>query len=245
MYWANLSRRIFVLGAQTARITSIVKGCRSLTRRNACSVPDPDRAAILVDFDGTLYRQTPVRLLVASELLLFDPGVIGPLSRFRREQERLRQIPPESAQVCADEDSPFHRQLARSAAESGIAPEQMRAIVDEWMFRRPGKWLRRFVRWPLVRELQARQAAGVRLAVISDYPVSRKLAALSLPLAFDIIVASGEPGGPRTLKPSPEGCLLAASRLGIAPGRCTVVGDREDVDGVAARRAGMSFRLVR
>jgi beta-phosphoglucomutase-like phosphatase (HAD superfamily) len=57
-------------------------------------------------------------------------------------------------------------------------------------------------------------------------------------------VASGEPGGARWLKPHPEGYVTAAERLGVAPGRCLVVGDRMDVDGEAAKLAGMAFRLV-
>lgn len=126
-----------------------------------------------------------------------------------------------------------------------MRPEEMREVVDEWMFCRPGKWLRWFVRWPLVRELQARKSCGVQLAVVSDYPVCRKLGALGLPFEPDAVVASGESGGPMTLKPDPEGYLLAAERLGVPPPRCLVVGDREDADGEAARRAGMAFQLIR
>ena len=85
----------------------------------------------------------------------------------------------------------------------------------------------------------------MKLALVSDYPVRRKLDALGLPLEFDAIVANGEAGGPKSLKPNPEGYLLAADRLGTSPRRCLVVGDREDADGDAALRAGMSFLLVR
>ncbi|MEA3274329.1 MAG: HAD-IA family hydrolase [Pseudomonadota bacterium] len=203
------------------------------------------RDAILVDFDGTLYHQAPVRMLMALELLLFGPGVVQPLRRFRIEQERLRRLPQNRREVGDTDGSPFQRQLINAAADSGITPEKMQAIVEEWMFRRPGKWLSRFVRRQLVGDLRASRTAGVKLAVVSDYPVRRKLAALTLPLDFDVLVANGEPGGPKSLKPDPEGYLLAAENLGAAPPKCLVVGDRDDVDGVAARRAGMSFLLVR
>jgi len=202
-------------------------------------------AAILVDFDGTLYRQMPVRVLMAMELGLFGTKAISPLRSFRLHQERLREISAESASEPDEGKTPFERQMASACAESGMTYEQMQALVDEWMFRRPGKWLRRYIRWSLVRELQVRQTIGVKLALVSDYPVNCKLTALNLPIFFDTIVANGEPGGPSTVKPDPEGCLMAASRLGIAPRRCIFVGDREDVDGVAAQRAGMAFHLVR
>ncbi|HEV8245640.1 MAG TPA: HAD family hydrolase, partial [Polyangiaceae bacterium] len=80
---------------------------------------------------------------------------------------------------------------------------------------------------------------------VSDYPAQRKLAALGTPELFDVVVASGEPGGPRRLKPHPEGFLRAAEALGVAPARCLVIGDREDADGLAARAAGMGFRLMK
>jgi beta-phosphoglucomutase-like phosphatase (HAD superfamily) len=38
--------------------------------------------------------------------------------------------------------------------------------------------------------------------------------------------------------------LQAASELGISPEECLVLGDRQDADGEAARRAGMAFRLI-
>jgi beta-phosphoglucomutase-like phosphatase (HAD superfamily) len=60
-----------------------------------------------------------------------------------------------------------------------------------------------------------------------------------------VVVASGEPGGPLRLKPHPNGMLQAAEALAVAPVRCLVIGDRDDADGLAARSAGMAFRLMR
>ena len=114
--------------------------------RNAFSLARADCAAILVDFDGTLYRHNPVRLLMIVELLLFGVGSVRVLRAFRREQERLRLLP---VGVTSDPDaecSPFQLQVASAAAETGMRPEEMQALVDEWMFRRPERWLRRFVR---------------------------------------------------------------------------------------------------
>ena len=80
--------------------------------------------------------------------------------------------------------------------------------------------------------------------VVSDYPARKKLSALGVTDLFDAIVASGEPGGPVALKPDPRGYLLAAEQVGIPAAECLVIGDRDDADGEAARRAGMQFRRV-
>jgi HAD superfamily hydrolase (TIGR01509 family) len=81
--------------------------------------------------------------------------------------------------------------------------------------------------------------------LVSDYPALKKLHALGHANLFDTVVASGEAEGPRRLKPHPDGYLAAASRLGIEPEHCLVIGDRIDADGKAAEAAGMQFRLVR
>ena len=115
----------------------------------------------------------------------------------------------------------------------------------EWMFERPLKWVGSARRQGLLDALVGYRAQGGKTALVSDYPASQKLAALGAAGLFDLVVSSGEPGGPSKLKPDPEGYLSAGSRLGIDPGRCLVIGDRDDADGAAARAAGMGFCLIR
>ena len=70
------------------------------------------------------------------------------------------------------------------------------------------------------------------------------LEAMGIRHLFDVVVASGEHSALKRLKPCPDGFELAASLLEVAPSDCLVLGDREDADGDAARRAGMRFRLI-
>ncbi len=200
---------------------------------------EKDRSAWLIDLDGTLYSARPVKLAMALELALLAPHRVRVLRAFRAAHERLRH---ELADPVA---SPFSVQLERCAAECGLPREHVQAVITEWMFERPGKWLRRFVRHSLVDEIRAFRQGGGVTALVSDYPARRKLAALELRELFDVVVANGEADGPQRLKPYPDGLLLAASRLGKLPRECLVVGDRRDADGAAARAAGMEFRLVR
>ena len=88
------------------------------------------------------------------------------------------------------------------------------------------------------------RSEGVRTALVSDYPASEKLGCMGVEHLFDTVVANGEPGGATRLKPDPQCLLLAASRLGIEPHRCLVIGDRDDADGMAASAAGMAFYRV-
>lgn len=201
----------------------------------------PTRAttkAWLVDLDGTLYPPTPLKLVMGAELLLTGLGDLPTIREFRRQHEGLRESLENSS------DAPFEVQLRNTARALNKPPEEVRRVVVRWMVRRPGKWLAVFKRKGLLEELRAFRTKGGRSALVSDYPAREKLQAMGVAHLFDAVVANGEPGGPTRLKPSPEGYLKAAELIGVAPCDCVVVGDREEVDGEAARRAGMHFRQV-
>jgi FMN phosphatase YigB (HAD superfamily) len=189
--------------------------------------------------DGTLYRPLPVKLAMAAELALLGPGALKRVRAFRDEHEALR------AELVEPVESPFHLQLERASRRLGRSTRELELAVRTWMQERPGRWIRRFRRAALLAEIDAFRAEGGRTALVSDYPALSKLRALGAEHLFDAVVASGEPGGPGRLKPWPDGYLLAARALDVEPGKCLVVGDRDDADGEAARRAGMAFRLVR
>jgi beta-phosphoglucomutase-like phosphatase (HAD superfamily) len=116
--------------------------------------------------------------------------------------------------------------------------------VETWMIERPGKWLRWFRRRRLLAAIAAFRGGGGRTALVSDYPARKKLARMEVAHLFDAVVANGEPGEAGRLKPDPAGFLAAAQRLGVAPAACLVIGDRDDADGAAARRAGMDYQAV-
>lgn len=198
-------------------------------------------AAWLVDLDGTLYRSAPVKLAMAGELLLFGWSKIRTLRTFRHAHEALRG----EAGGAALEQSPFQRQLEQAARRLGRPPSEVEATVREWMFARPLKWVARARRRELLQALEAFRRQGGKTALVSDYPASDKLRALGARELFDLVVSSGEPGGPSKLKPDPEGYLSAARGLGVEPSRCLVIGDRDDADGAAARAAGMGLCLIR
>lgn len=207
--------------------------------------PDAHRryAAWLVDLDGTLYRATPVKVAMAAELLLFGWSAIATLRRFRHAHEELRRMPARSD--AGTGKSPFELQIELAAGVGGADLAAVERTVREWMFERPLKWVARARRGSLLQALAQYRAAGGKTALVSDYPALGKLNALDARALFDVVVSSGEPGGPSRLKPDPEGYLSAAARLGLQPSRCLVIGDREDADGAAARAAGMAVHIIR
>lgn len=194
--------------------------------------------ACIADLDGTLYRAFPLKLAMMAELALFGLPALGTLSRFRAEHERVREL------LELDAESPYTLQLKRAAKALGKPEREVARVVERWMFERPHKWIGVFARRSLLAELAQFRAEGGKLGVVSDYPAKYKLTALEKHLSFDVVVANGEAGGPRRLKPDPEGLLRAAEALEVEPEACLVIGDRADADGLAAERAGMAFHLV-
>lgn len=195
-------------------------------------------AAWLIDLDGTLYRSLPVKVAMGIELCFAGRQVHRVIRAFRREHEAIRR-----AELSSD-TSPFEAQLAQTAERLRCPIEEVRAIVEDWMFARPGRWLRCFRRRGLLEEIARFRESGGRTALVSDYPARAKLAALEVTDLFDVVVANGETTTPYLLKPSPQAFVAAASQLGVRCDECLVLGDRLNADGLAAQRAGMTFRHI-
>jgi HAD superfamily hydrolase (TIGR01549 family) len=194
--------------------------------------------AWLVDLDGTLYSPRPLKVLMGMELLLMGAWHLPKIRAFRKEHELLRE-----EQIDCQGD-PFGMQVSRAARALHCEPVELDRLVRHWMVHRPCRWLGFFRKRALLAEISVHRANGGLCALVSDYPARQKLAALGAEDLFQVVVANGEPGGPTQLKPNPAGYLEAAKRLGVNPADCLVIGDREDADGAAARKAGMDFRLV-
>lgn len=141
--------------------------------------------------------------------------------------------------------TPFDRQLSTAADAAHVELSSAKQVIDEWMIQRPRKWVRLFRRRWLLREIARFRLAGGRTAIVSDYPAEAKLQALGAADLFDAVVANGESNGPSHLKPDPDGIHIAMSQLDAQPHETLMIGDRDDCDGEAAKRAGISFGNIR
>lgn len=197
--------------------------------------------AVILDVDGTLYRQAPVQLGMAVRLA--RAAARRPregyrwwrvLRAYRHAQEELR------ARGCTQAGE---EQLALAVARSGVAPGAALACVERWMGEEPCALLARHRRAGLLPFLTSARAAGWRVGVFSDYPAARKLAALGVAALVDAVRSAHDPAVGR-FKPAPDGLLAVAAALDVPPGECIYVGDRPQVDGAAAAAAGMPAYIV-
>ncbi|MGO9838177.1 MAG: HAD family hydrolase [Polyangiaceae bacterium] len=197
---------------------------------------------IVFDVDGTLYRQNALRRAMLLKLLkavASDPGstlvTFRALRAYRRAQESLREAGPQGLLASA--------QLRVASEQSGLAEDVVAHVVARWMEREPLSLLEGFVQPGLRALLSAACSRGLRLGVVSDYPAEAKLKAMRLAEFFDVVVTAQDAAVNR-FKPDPSGLVEALRRLGAKPDQALYVGDRYDVDGLAARAAGMACVIV-
>ncbi len=193
-----------------------------------------DIDAVIFDVDGTLYDQPRLRAIMARKLLFqvlkkpWSWPEIRLLKDFRALRERLAHEP--------DIDL-AQEQYQRIAAKHGVEPARVRAVVEKWMQRAPLPHLaacRRPGVRSFFRELAQR---GIGIGVFSDYPARDKLSAMDL--SAQVVICADDPQV-NQLKPNPKGLLAVARELGAQPRRCLYIGDRAELDGEAAHRAGMA-----
>ena len=200
---------------------------------------------MLFDLDGTLYRQKPLRRRMLRQLALLPLKtlslgktrfVLDSIRVFRRVREELRGLgrPDESLDAL---------QYSAPAGKLGCDPGELRAVIEEWMLRRPLPYLPR-CRFPdLEPLLHALQGAKKKLGVFSDYPPADKLEALGLSGLFDLSLCATD-AEINAFKPHPRGFLHACELWQLEPAEVLYVGDRADVDAAGAAAAGMPCAIL-
>ncbi|WP_245681913.1 HAD family hydrolase [Actinomadura kijaniata] len=195
------------------------------------SDPGAVRSAVLFDLDDTLFDHGGAAAeAVARALPGADPARWARLTRQTMDRYLAGEL------TFAEQRRVRVRAFAR---ESGLG---------EWDDARAGAWFAEYLAryeaaWRLFPDvgpaLAALRRAGTRLGVVTNGDPAQqraKLERLGLDAALSCVVISGEVGA---AKPDPEIFRIACARLGLPPERVTHVGDRLDVDALAAESAGL------
>lgn len=200
-------------------------------------------AALVFDVDGTLYRQPPVRRQMLQRLALrtlLHPremvGVWRAINAYRVAQEKMRA-------TCPDCSSIAEEQIRMACRSTGLPESVVACHVAEWMERAPLDLLRPAMHDGLLDLLRAAKEEGLRLAVWSDYPAAAKLKAMGLDEYFDVVVSAQDTAVQR-FKPDPRGLEIVLNKLGVSNDQAIYIGDRPEVDGYAAARAGVRCFII-
>ncbi len=202
-----------------------------------------DLKAILFDVDGTLYHLEGIRRALELHFLRrywYRPirmrRVLRAVRAYGLAPESLRKSPlpgvdlEEAHLECAARVCGLPRDFVLESARQWLAEEPLAFIASH--------------QYEGVQEVLSELADnGLRLGVFSDYPPRAKLRAMDIEKFFEAVVSAQDPEVQR-FKPDPLGIQITLKRMGIAAHQALYVGDRPEIDGVAAERAGVAFRLI-
>lgn len=202
--------------------------------------------ALIFDLDGTLYFLGPLRRRMFGRLLMEisrRPVAGSRAFRIVRCYRKAQEVLRTDAQAHAKGVNLGDAQIQLASDWSGCSFEETALAVSRWMEESPLSILRHCLRPGIVEFLHEARRRSIATAVVSDYPAGRKLEALGLSHLFDEVICAQDPDV-QVLKPHPRGLETVVRRLGVSPGEAVYIGDRPDIDGVCAERAGISSVII-
>jgi phosphoglycolate phosphatase/putative hydrolase of the HAD superfamily len=193
---------------------------------------------VIFDVDGTLYTQSRLRKKMLVALLAYyavrpwKVEEIMILQRFRAEREKR------AGYAGGDLEN---AQYDWCIKKGGYSPAKVRRVIQQWMFTFPNPYLQKCT-YPGTQSFFSKlKSKGIKVAIYSDYKAHDKLKAMGL--EADLIVSSTDPEIDR-LKPDPKGLLYIADKLQVSPHQCLFIGDRQEMDGECALKAGMPYLIL-
>jgi putative hydrolase of the HAD superfamily len=182
-------------------------------------------SAVAFDLDGTLYSDRSVYIR-SVPLFLRHPRFIAAFNRMRKDIRKLPRI-----------DDLRLKQAEMVASELRIPVGAASDLIERIIY---GEWERYYDRirpFPHVREMLDRlKRDGLKLVLLSDFPVEAKLRFLQLENVWDYRVSSDTA---HHLKPHPAPFTLIRDAIGEPFERILYVGDRYRYDIVGAKGVGM------
>lgn len=201
-------------------------------------IPKNKIRAIFFDVDGTLYNQKRLRKRMMKALI----GYYAVRPHKAHEIEWIRQFRKEREKMADDTRQDIERvQYERAATKIGTQPDKVKTIIEQWMFDHPLAYLKDYVYDGVHDFFSLVRSKEIPIGVYSDFRADEKLEAMSL--EADKVVCSTDTFIDR-LKPEPKGLTYLAEHFHVAPENCLMVGDRDERDGEAARRAGMHYVII-
>lgn len=194
-----------------------------------------DYKAWVLDFDGTLFYQLPMRIFMAAWLGLYylpRPNrwkEIFMLREYRRLREKL---------FAAESKNSHQLQLEKLSQRYNMSVQKILSIMQDWMTEKPKFLIKIFQRKKLIAAINSAKLRGITIVIYSDNPVSEKIKALDFTpdYAFwsddDLI---------KCMKPNAAGLKNIVKLLNLNREEILYIGDRDDRDGLCAKNAGVDY----
>ncbi len=184
--------------------------------------------AVGFDIDGTLYQERRAK----ERSILFMISNLGVVRAFIK----TRRIMRESNRVTDSDELEIFAQKLHCDRESS------KFIRDSIIYRKWEECFRNVPVYPGVLDALLRlKDAGLKLAVLSDFPVGNKLKYFGLDDVFDVTLGFPES---KRLKPDSEPFGIMAEKLCVNAEDILYIGNRLEYDVRGAENSGMRGALV-
>ena len=193
---------------------------------------------IVVDLDGTLYYQKPLRIKMAFSLLFYygvRPHKIKELLIIK-DYRKLRE------KTVFNNEENIEEKIAQTlASKFKKEKEEIEKIVHFWMIEKPFKYIRKYEDKKLVGVLEKAKEKGAKIVVYSDNPADEKTKAINL--AFDGVFCATDKDI-CCFKPDFKGLKAIIDKFNVRTNEVLFVGDRQEKDGKCAEGAGVDFVIL-
>lgn len=191
--------------------------------------------AYIVDVDGTLYSQRKLRMILGIKIflqLLFHPSrfkSIRTVWEYRKSREKYRST-----------KQSLEMQFNVVSEKMHVESEYVLDAVKYWMHVFPLNYLKRCAYTDFIDWLNLQGELGKMIYIYSDYSAKEKLEILGV--RYDDIYTSDEIG---YVKPDKRAMEYVINRIGESSDAICYIGDRDEVDGEAARSVGIQYIDIR
>ncbi|AEF85950.1 conserved hypothetical protein [Treponema primitia ZAS-2] len=199
-----------------------------------------DYNCIILDMDGTLYYQFPLRVCIVFMILchyilhLTKIKEVFILWKFRKLRENY------IASINKDDfEEELYKKLSEYYHES---LESIKKLIDYWINERPLPLIYFFRDRKLIKAIQKLKMNGIKIIVYSDYPVEKKISALKT-LYVDYQFCAHDKNI-NCLKPDIQGIKYIIDVLRESIENILFIGDRYIKDGKCAAGVGMDYIIL-
>ena len=181
--------------------------------------------AVAFDIDGTLYANRPMYFRAAFHVVIR----LRFFYHFAAVRAKIRTVYP------IDDFQALQRRLLGEAM--GISEEVAAERIRKWISDDLDAVYRRLRPFRDVEEcIRLLRDHGLKLGVLSDFPIGKKLDYLGLDGLWDCEISSEDTG---YLKPRTEPFAALSDRLGVEPEHILYIGNSYEYDIVGASKAGL------
>ena len=196
-------------------------------------------AVYVVDMDGTLYFKRPMQIKMALRLMVYYGLRLYKVKELLilADYRKLRDL-----EELSDREDAEQIITSRLCEKYGYTPKRTRAVIEEWILRRPLDTLRQCADRKLSDFLDRVRAEGKKVFIYSDYPAADKCAALGLH-ADGIYWPDGK--NIQVLKPAPQGLRYLIMENSLQTTDILFIGDRMEKDGECAKACGVDHLILK